>query len=50
MLGLTIMPPMIMLAVWITCCLGIVNNFEAAGVTYFLEAFAFWLFAGSVYS
>lgn len=33
-------------AVSITCCLGIVNDFEAAGVTYFLEAFAFWLFCG----
>lgn len=33
-------------AVFTTGCLGIVNNFEAAGVTYFLEAFAFWLFCG----
>jgi len=35
------MPTMSMLDVFITCCLGIVNNFAAAGVTYFLEAFAF---------
>lgn len=43
-LGLPMMPPTLMLPVFTTGCLGIVNNFEAAGVTYFLEAFAFWLF------
>lgn len=45
-LALPIMPLPLMLAVFTTGCLGIVNNLEAAGVTYFLEAFAFWLFHG----
>lgn len=38
------MPLTLMPATFAACCWGIVNNFEAAGLTYFLEAFAFWLF------
>lgn len=41
---MTIMPLTLMPATFAVCCWGIVNNFEAAGLTYFLEAFAFWLF------